>query len=70
MVSQGILIGVAVGVFFAGLGIGYAALQSTTPTSPMMMNSQQMQQMMNEPQAMNQWHQQMMQNPDAMNQWF
>jgi len=66
MVSQGILIGVAVGVFFAGLGIGYAALQSTTPTSPMMMNSQQM---MNDPQAMNQWHQQMMQNPDAMNQW-
>ena len=69
MVSQGILIGVAVGVFFAGIGIGYAALQSTTPTTPMMMNSQHMQQMMNDPQAMNQWHQQMMQNPDAMNQW-
>jgi hypothetical protein len=47
MVSQGILIGIAIGVFFAGLGIGYAALQSTTPTSPMMMNSQQM---MNDPQ--------------------
>lgn len=60
------MIGVAIGVFFAGLGIGYAALQSTTPTSSMMMNSQQM---MNDPQAMNQWHQQMMQNPDAMNQW-
>jgi hypothetical protein len=66
MVSQGILIGVAIGVFFVGLGIGYAALQSPTPTTPMMMNSQQM---MNDPQAMNQWHQQMMQNPEAMNQW-
>jgi len=29
MVSPGILIGVAVGVFFARLGIGYAALQSS-----------------------------------------
>ncbi len=66
MVSQGILIGVAVGVFFAGLGVGYAVLQSSIPTTPMMMNSQQM---MNDPQTMNQWHQQMMQNPDAMNQW-
>ena len=54
MVSQCILIGVAVGVFFAGLGIGYVALQSSAPTSPMMMNSQQMQQMMNDPQQMNQ----------------
>ena len=69
MVSQGILIGIAVGVFFAGMTIGYTALQSTTPTSPMMMNAQQMQQMMNDPQQMNQWHNQIMQNPDAMNQW-
>jgi plastocyanin len=69
MVSQGILIGVAVGVFFTGLGIGYTALQSTTPTSPMMMNSQQMQQMMNDPQMMNPWMDTMMQNPTMMNQW-
>lgn len=55
MVSQGILIGIVVGVFFAGLGIGYAALQSTTTTSPMMMNSQQMQQMMDDPHQRNQW---------------
>ncbi|MFQ5782365.1 MAG: plastocyanin/azurin family copper-binding protein [Nitrosopumilus sp.] len=41
MVSKGILIGVIVGIFFAGLGIGYVALQSTTPSS--MMDSQQMQ---------------------------
>ncbi|HEY5735136.1 MAG TPA: cupredoxin domain-containing protein [Nitrosopumilus sp.] len=66
MVSQGILIGVAVGLFFAGLGIGYAALQSTTPTT--MMNPQQMQEMhdmmMSNPEHMNQ----MMSNPEHMNQ--
>jgi hypothetical protein len=66
MVSQGILIGIAVGVFFAGLGIGYGVLQSTT--TPMMMNSQAMQQMMNDPQAMNQWMGTMMNDPQAMQQ--
>jgi len=65
MISQGILIGVAVGVFFAGLGIGYAALQSTT-TSPMMMSSQQIQQMMNDHEQMNQWMNIMMENPQQM----
>lgn len=68
MVSQGIMIGIAVGVFFAGLGVGYAALQSSVPATPMM-TQQQMQQMMNDPNTMNQWHQTMMQNPQAMNQW-
>jgi len=42
MVTQGIFIRVAIGVFFAGLGIGYVAMQSSTPTSSMMVNSQQM----------------------------
>lgn len=69
VVNQSIWIGIAVGVFFAGLGIGYAVLQSTTPAIPMMMNQQQMQQMMNEPDLMNQWHQTMMNNPQAMNSW-
>lgn len=41
MVSQTILIGIIVGVFFAGIGIGYAALQSNTSVS--MMTPQQMQ---------------------------
>lgn len=68
MVSQGILIGIAVGVFFAGLGIGYAALQSTTSPSPMMMNSQQMQQMMNDPQTRNQWMTNMMNDPQSIQQ--
>jgi len=43
MVTQGIFIRVAIGVFFAGLGIGYVAMQSSTPTSSMMVNSQQIQ---------------------------
>ena len=51
MVNQYIWIGVTIGAFFAGIGIGYGVLQSN-PT--MMMNPQQMQQMMNNPQAMNQ----------------
>ena len=61
MVSQEILIGVAVGLFFAGLGIGYAASQSTT--SPMMMSSQQI---MNDHKQMNQWMNIMMGNPQQM----
>ena len=68
MVSQGILIGIVVGVFFAGLGIGYAALQSTTTTSPMMMNSQQMQQMMDDPQQRNQLMNTMMDDPQMRQQ--
>lgn len=63
MVSKGILIGIAVGVFFAGIGIGYGVLQSTT-TTPMMMNSQQM---MNDPQSMTQMHGMMMNNTQHMN---
>lgn len=68
MVSQSIMIGIAIGVFFAGLGVGYAVLQSTVPATPMM-TSQQMQQMMNDPQATNQWMNTMMQDPQLMNQW-
>lgn len=68
MVSQTILIGIIVGVFFAGIGIGYVALQSNASIS-MMMTPQQMQQMMNDPKQMTQWHQTMMDNPQAMNNW-
>ena len=69
MVSQTIMIAIVVGVFFAGLGVGYAVLQSTVPGTPIMMTNQQMQQMMNDPQLMNQWQRQMANNPQAMNQW-
>ncbi len=68
MVSQTLLIGIIVGVFLVGIGIGYAVLQSNT-TVPMMMTPQQMTQMMSNPQQMTQWHQTMMNNPQAMNQW-
>lgn len=68
MVNQSIVIGITIGVFFAGLGVGYAALQSTVPATQMM-NQQQMQQMMNDPQAMNQWMNTMMNDPNSMNQW-
>ena len=67
MVSQAILIGIVIGVFFAGIGIGYAVLQSNT--TPTMMTPQQMQQMMSNPEQMSKWQQTMMNNPQAMNQW-
>ena len=67
MVNQSIWIGIVVGVFFAGLGVGYVLLQSSQ-TIPMM-GPQQMQKMMSDPQFMIQWHQQMMQNPQTMQQW-
>ena len=45
MVNQYVWIGIVVGIFFVGIGIGYS-IQSNTLTVPMMMNTQQMQQMM------------------------
>jgi len=63
--NQSLWIGIAVGAFFAGLGIGIAALQ---PAYPPMMTHNQMQQMINDPQAMNQWMNNMMQDPKAMEQ--
>lgn len=69
MVSQTIMIGIAVGVFFAGLGVGYAVFQSYNQPNFTMMTTLQMQQMMNNPQMMTQWHQTMMNDPQAMNSW-
>jgi len=68
--NQYLWIGITIGVFLAGLGIGYAINQYTV--TPNMM-TQNMQHMMQNPdtrqQMMNQW----MQNPDTrqqmMNQW-
>lgn len=68
MVKQPILIAIVVGVFFAGIGIGYVALQSNNTTVPMMMTSQQMQQIMNNPQSMQQFHNMMINDPQHMNQ--
>lgn len=51
MVSNYTVIGIAVGVFFAGLGIGYAVFQ-TSQTMPMMNQQQMMNQFMGNPQLM------------------
>lgn len=69
MASQYVVIGITIGVFFAGLGMGYAIFSQNTSANFMNMTPQQMQQMMNNPQAMNDWMSTMMQNPNAMNQW-
>ena len=70
MSNNVLLIGVAVGVFLIGLGIGYAISQATTtPTNFSQMTPQQMQQMMRDPnfrqQMMNEWRQ----NPQMMQDW-
>ncbi|MBI5146764.1 MAG: hypothetical protein HZA84_06040 [Thaumarchaeota archaeon] len=69
MANQSLLIGVAIGVFFAGLGISYAVFSANQSSSFMHMTPQQMQQMMNNPQTMTQWHQTMINNPQVMNNW-
>ena len=69
MVNQYIWIGIVIGVFFVGIGIGYASFSTNQSFNFMHMSSQQMQQMMNNPQMMTQWHQTMMNDPQAMNSW-
>jgi len=80
MVNQYVWIGIVIGVFIAGIGIGYAVQSNTT--APMMMSQHQMQQMMNnptqrqqvmnqmlsDPQTMTEWMNNMMSNPDLMTQ--
>lgn len=68
MTNQAIWIGIVIGVFFAGLGIGYAAF-SMTPSTLMMGGSQRhqmMNQMISDPQTMTDFMNQMMANPEAM----
>ena len=65
MVNQAIWVGIAVGVFFAGLGVGYAVFQSS-PSSVTLSRQQMMSQMMSDPQAMNEFMNQIMIDPQAM----
>jgi len=65
MASQSVLIGITIGVFFSGIGIGYAIFQSAGSSNLMVQN---MQQMMQNPQMMNDWMNTMMSNPQAMQQ--
>jgi len=65
MMNRYIWIGMVAGVFFVGLGIGYALFYSqSTHVTP-----QQMQQIMNDPQSMQQMQDMMMNNPRHMNRW-
>ena len=79
MVSQYVLIGIVAGVFIAGIGIGYAALQGNAgPMNFGSMSPQHMQQamqdtnfrqnMMDDPESMRQIHGMMMSNSQHMNQ--
>ena len=68
MTNQAIWIGIVIGVFFAGLGIGYAAF-SMTPSTLMMGGNQRhqmMNQMISDPQTMTEFMNQMMTNPEAI----
>ena len=65
MVSQYVWIGIAAGVFVAGLGIGFAAMQNSSP-GPMMMSPQQMPQMMSDPEFRQQMRDNMAQNRQFM----
>ncbi|MHB8603097.1 MAG: cupredoxin domain-containing protein [Nitrosotalea sp.] len=84
MTSKYLWVGIAVGIFFAGIGMGYAIFINTYNPYPMMMgnpvmfnqmmsnpgfNQQWMSGMMSNPQMMNQWMGNIMQNPKFMNQW-
>ena len=71
MMSRYIWIGIIIGVFVAGLGIGYAIF-SNVYTTPYMMtqNPQVFNQMpLNNPQFMNAWMNNMMLNPKTMSTW-
>ncbi len=70
MINQYVLIGIVVGVFCAGLGIGYALFINTYNPYAMMGNPTMFCQMMGRnPQISGQFMGYMMQNPQYMNQW-
>jgi len=67
MTSQNVVIGIAVGMFLAGLAFGYIAFMSSTHSGNMMINNQQT--MMNEPQFNQQMMESLIQDPEAMRIW-
>jgi plastocyanin len=69
MINQHVWIGIAVGVFAVGIGVGYAIYVSTYNPSAMMHDPQFMQRMMQNPEVMQRWMQTMSQNPQMMNGW-
>ena len=70
MPRQYVWIGLAVGLFFAGLGVGYAVFVNTYNPYAMMGNPAMFSQMMGKnPQFSGQYLGYMMRNPQYMNQW-
>ena len=71
MTNRYVWIGIAVGLFFAGLGIGYVVFTNTYASNYMMMQNPQTvnQIMQNNPQFVDQWMNYMMLNPQARNEW-
>lgn len=70
MVNSYLLVGIAVGVFVAGIGIGYGIFLNTYNPYAAMMQPQFFNQMMTKnPQFTGQYFGYMMQNPQYMNQW-
>ena len=65
MVSNAILIGITVGVFFAGIGVSYAIFPSTDDPNTMKFANQELfdQMMSNNPKMTAQWMESMMQDP-------
>ncbi|MGQ0377288.1 MAG: hypothetical protein ACT4OW_07300 [Nitrososphaerota archaeon] len=69
MVKQSVLIGIVIGAFVAGIGIGYGIAQPNQPNF-MPMTTQQMQQMMNNPDTMANWMNSMMNDPQLRQQMY
>src|SRR5574341_352615 len=69
MNNKYIWIGITVGVFFAGIGIGHVIYTNTYNPGTIMQNPQLMQKMMQDPQFHQQMMNSMIQNPQLMNQW-
>ncbi|MEE8180931.1 MAG: hypothetical protein V3T67_03725, partial [Nitrosopumilaceae archaeon] len=78
MVNQNVWIAIAVGVFVAGIGIGYGIFSSSQlmpfpmmggSMSSLMNNPQSTQQMMQDPDFRNEMMEFMIQDTDHMNQW-
>ncbi|WP_010191154.1 hypothetical protein [Candidatus Nitrosarchaeum limnium] len=80
MTSQNVWIGITIGLFFAGIGIGYAVSSNSNQSmnafhnqnmfnQMMGQNPQAMTWMMDDPQVRQQMFYQMMQNPNNMMEW-
>ena len=72
MTNRYVWVGISIGVFVVGIGVGYAVFINTyNPYTTMMGNPQMFNQMMtNNPQMMNQWMGSMMSDPQLREQMY